>query len=124
MFDVIETNYKNEGGGMSYHHNDVNDIRLFKDMGSVRRVPIEAITSQDYSDVELCESTPMPNYSALQNIATGELLDTHPLVKSELKSHFVERDLVTDSLFVSVMHQSINLVQTVPTYSSQSKINR
>lgn len=81
MFDsnLVASTYKREGGGMFHHHNDVNDIRLFTELGSVRRVPIEAITSEDYSDIALCETTPMPDYSALQNTATGEVLNTRPV---------------------------------------------
>ena len=81
MFDsnLVASTYKREGGGMFHHHNDVNDIRLFTELGSVRRVPIEAIISEDYSDIALCETTPMPDYSALQNTATGEVLNTRPV---------------------------------------------
>ena len=53
MFDLIQPEYQREGGATYYQHHDVSNTQLFQDMGSVRRVPIEAITSQDYSDVEL-----------------------------------------------------------------------
>ena len=34
MFDLIQPEYKREGGATYYHHNDVSDTQLFKDMGS------------------------------------------------------------------------------------------
>ena len=82
MFDLIQPEYQREGGATYYHHNDVSNTQLFQDMGSVRRVPIEAITTRNADSthlIEVCEPKPMPNYSALQNIATGELLDTRPI---------------------------------------------
>ena len=82
MFDLIQPEYQREGGATYYHHNDVSNTQLFQDMGSVRRVPIEAITTRNADSthlIEVCEPKPMPNYSALQNIATGELLDTRPV---------------------------------------------
>jgi len=82
MFDLIQPEYKTDGGATVYEHNNIADISIFKDMGSVRRVPIEAVTAQHYSDVELCEYQPMPDYSALQNTATGEVLKTRPVGSS------------------------------------------
>jgi len=82
MFDsnLVASTYKREGGGMFHHHNDVNDIRLFTELGSVRRVPIEAIASTHVgTEYELVEPQPMPDYSALQNTATGEVLNTRPV---------------------------------------------
>ncbi|BCV01879.1 MAG: hypothetical protein CM15mV47_020 [uncultured marine virus] len=46
MFDLIQPEYQREGGATYYHHNDVSNTQLFQDMGSVRRVPIEAITAK------------------------------------------------------------------------------
>ena len=86
MFDLIQPEYQREGSATYYHHNDVSNTQLFQDMGSVRRVPIEAITTRKEmllgESAAVCDAVPMPDYSALQNTATGELLDTRPIGKS------------------------------------------
>ena len=83
MFDLVPENRTREiAGGVMYEHNDISDIGLFKEYGSVRRVPIEAIKSESYSDVELCEFERIPNYDAIQNTRTGEILDTRPVGKT------------------------------------------
>lgn len=83
MFDLVPENRTSEiAGGVMYEHNDISDVGLFKEYGSVRRVPIEAIKSESYSDVELCEFERIPNYDAIQNIRTGEILDTRPVGKT------------------------------------------
>jgi hypothetical protein len=84
MFDLIEVNTDLN----VIEHNDPSNIELFTRRGSVRRVPIEAVTSQNYksadmSDVEIIEkAVPMPDYSALQNTASGAILNTRPIGKT------------------------------------------
>ena len=87
MFDVIPN--EDIRGSFTVEHNDPSNIDLFVNRGSVRRVPIEAITSRvdsfDYANqqaVEVCEPVAMPDYSALQNTATGAILNTRPIGKT------------------------------------------
>ena len=84
MFDLVPESRTSQiaGGGVMYEHNSLNDLGLFKEYGSVQRVPIEAVISEGYSDVELCESVRVPNYHAIQNTRTGEILDTRPIGKT------------------------------------------
>jgi len=83
MFDLIpQTETRRIQGGIEYSHSQLDDIGLFKEYGSVQRVPIEAVTSEGYSDIELCESVRVPNYHAIQNTKTGEILDTRPIGKT------------------------------------------
>ena len=89
MFDLIPNEIKTVGAGAEYLHNDPSDISLFTQRGSVRRVPIEAVTSRvesyDYANgqaIEVCEPVPMSDYSALQNTASGDVLNTRPITKS------------------------------------------
>ena len=86
MFDVVPN--EDIRGSFTVEHNDPSNIDLFVNRGSVRRVPIEAITSRvdsytesDYP-IEVCEPVPMPDYSALQNTATGAILNTRPIGKT------------------------------------------
>lgn len=96
MFDLIPNEIKTVGAGAEYMHNDPSDISLFTQRGSVRRVPIEALaTRTEYTTrvpigsneevttpIEVVEPQPMPDYSALQNTATGDILNTRPITKS------------------------------------------
>jgi len=86
MFDVVPN--EDIRGSFTVEHNDPSNIDLFVNRGSVRRVPIEAITSRvdsytesDYP-IEVCEPVAMPDYSALQNTATGAILNTRPIGKT------------------------------------------
>ena len=78
MFDVIEVNTDLN----VVEHNDPSNIELFTRRGSVRRVPIEAIITRDTHPYEVCEPVPMPDYSALQNTASGAILKTRPIGKT------------------------------------------
>ena len=78
MFDLIEINTDLN----VVEHNDPSNIELFTRRGSVRRVPIEAITTRDTHPYEVCEPVPMPEYSALQNTASGAILKTRPVGKT------------------------------------------
>ena len=87
MFDVVPN--EDIRGSFTVEHNDPSNIDLFVNRGSVRRVPIEAVTSRvdsfDYANqqaVEVCEPVAMPDYSALQNTATGAILNTRPIGKT------------------------------------------
>jgi len=86
MFDVIETGERRQlagKGNWEFTHKNPADCSLFEEMGSVRRVPIEARRSfTDALGQEYSEPEPMPNYSALMNTATGEVLDTRPIGKT------------------------------------------
>ena len=81
MFDLIEVNTDLN----VIEHNDPSNIELFTRRGSVRRVPIEAITTRNADSpdlIEVCEPVPMPEYSALQNTASGAILNTRPIGKT------------------------------------------
>ena len=79
MFDVIEVNTDLN----VVEHNDPSNIELFTRRGSVRRVPIEAIISgNNPQGFEVFEPVPMPEYSALQNTASGAILKTRPIGKT------------------------------------------
>jgi hypothetical protein len=88
MFDLVEVNTDLN----LVEHNDPSNIELFTRRGSVRRVPIEAITTRSadsYEEIagrhdliEVCEPVPMPEYSALQNTASGAILNTRPIGKT------------------------------------------
>ena len=80
MFDVIPN--EDIRGSFTVEHNDPSNIDLFVNRGSVRRVPIDAITEEAYDDYSLCKAERMPDYSALQNTATGAILNTRPIGKT------------------------------------------
>ena len=86
MFDVIETSERRQlagKGNWEFTHKNPADCSLFEELGSVRRVPIEARRSfTDALGQEYSEPEPLPNFSALMNTATGEILDTRPIGKT------------------------------------------
>lgn len=86
MFDLVPESRTSQlaGGGVMYEHNSLNDLGLFKEYGSVQRVPIEAIDVRSFADDEsgIVESIKIPNYHAIQNTRTGEILDTRPIGKT------------------------------------------
>ena len=103
MFDLVPNEdgakFVNCGSGTyTFEHNDPANVDLFDKLGAVRKIPIEAITSRvDWDAVEICEPVAMPNYSALQNKATGDVLDVAPIGKSyRLEPH--------DRLFAKQAH--------------------
>ena len=69
-------------------HKDIDDVSLYERFGQIRRVPIEALTSTpDKTPTgeiirELVEPTRMDDYHALQNKATGALLNVRPVGKT------------------------------------------
>ena len=85
MFDLIpQTETRRIQGGIEYSHSRLDDIGLFKEYGSVQRVPIEALDIRGFADSEshVVETIQMPNYHAIQNTRTGEILDTRPIGKT------------------------------------------
>ena len=81
--DIITNDDRVEvmGDRMQLIHQDINDISIYEKFGAIRRVPVEAIKPYQ-NEPTISEPVPMPNYSALMNEATGDILDTRPVAKS------------------------------------------
>ena len=81
--DIITSDdrVKITGDRMELIHSDINDISIYEKFGAIRRVPVEAIKPYN-NEPTISEPVPMPNYSALMNEATGDILDTRPVAKS------------------------------------------
>ncbi len=69
-------------------HKDIDDVSLYERFGQIRRVPIEALTSTldktPSGEIirELVEPTRLDDFHALQNKATGALLNVRPVGKT------------------------------------------
>jgi len=78
---------KAKGGDIWATHKRIDDVSLYEKFGQVRRVPLEALPTQAYRDDGIdfemvVEPVPVANYHALQNKATGGLLNVRPVGKS------------------------------------------
>jgi len=114
MFDLIPQNETRRiQGGIEYSHNRLDDIGLFREYGSVQRVPIEALDIRGFadSDSQVVETIQMPDFHAIQNTKTGDILNCRPIGKTyQLVPHdqlfdrqaelLAESDLPTDNLSV------------------------
>ena len=58
-------------------HKDIDDVSLYERFGQIRRVPIEALTGSR----DIIEPTRIDDFHALQNKATGSLLNVRPVGK-------------------------------------------
>jgi len=102
MFDLVttepQTSFVNRGSGTyTFEHNDPANVDLFDQLGAVRKIPIEALRQTVEGAAMIEEPIAMPNYSALQNKATGDVLDVAPIGKSyRLEPH--------DRLFAKQAH--------------------
>jgi hypothetical protein len=73
---------KAKGGDIWATHKRIDDVSLYERFGQIRRVPIEAQTTYTHHDVEFVEPRRMDDYHALQNKATGGLLNVRPVGKT------------------------------------------
>ena len=79
---------KARGGDIWVTHRNIDDVSLYEKFGKIRRVPIEAMTSTpDLTPTgevirEIVEPQRMNDFHALQNTATGGLLNVRPVGKS------------------------------------------
>ena len=79
---------KARGGDIWVTHRNIDDVSLYEKYGRIRRVPIEAMTSTpDLTPTgevirEIVEPQRMDDFHALQNTATGGLLNVRPVGKS------------------------------------------
>jgi hypothetical protein len=89
MLDLVETNMRDTGfrdvrGGISYHHNDIFDMSLYKAYSEFERVPISAsIPSYDgmgEQQPDIVET--MDGYNAVYNQATGRIVPMRPIADS------------------------------------------
>ena len=102
MFDLVPnespTGFVNRGSGTyTFEHNDPANVDLFNQLGAVRKIPIEALRQTVEGSTMIEEPVAMPNYSALQNAVTGDVLDVAPIGRSyKLEPH--------DRLFAKQAH--------------------
>lgn len=73
------TRCKAKGGDIWATHKRIDDLSLYEQFGQVRRVPLEALTT---TGQDIVEPVPVADYHALQNRATGGLLNVRPVGKS------------------------------------------
>ena len=73
---------KAKGGDIWATHKRIDDLSLYEQFGQVRRVPLEAQTTYTSHDIEFIEPVKVPDYHALQNKATGGLLNVRPVGKT------------------------------------------
>ena len=59
-------------------HKDIDDVSLYEKFGQIRRVPLEALTGSG----DIIEPTRLDDFHALQNKATGALLNVRPVGKT------------------------------------------
>ena len=67
---------KAKGGDIWATHKRIDDLSLYEQFGQVRRVPLEALTT---TGQDIVEPVPVADYHALQNKATGGLLNVRPV---------------------------------------------
>jgi len=102
MFDLVMTEpqakfIERARGSYEYQHNDPANVSLFTELGAVRKVPVEALRQTVEGSTMIEEPVLMPNYSALQNKATGDVLDVAPVGRTyRLEPH--------DQLFARQAH--------------------
>jgi hypothetical protein len=94
MFDIVPNESPTHGfvsrgsGTYTFEHNDPANVDLFNQIGAVRKIPIEALRQTVEGSTLIEEPVAMPNYSALQNAATGDVLDVAPIGRSyKLEPH-------------------------------------
>ena len=78
---------KAKGGDIWATHKRIDDVSLYERFGQIRRVPLEAqmphyLDTFNGIESDVMESVPVANYHALQNKATGGLLNVRPVGKS------------------------------------------
>jgi len=85
MLDVVPfedraaTKAKARGGDIWVTHKRIDDVSLYEQFGKIRRVPIEALTTRVDN---ILEPIRMDDFHALQNTATGGILNIRPVGKS------------------------------------------
>ena len=79
-------NYKTLANGYGYRHNNIDDIDLFTDMGSVEPVPVFAEIPFGHKTGTMDK---INNYRALINIQSGKILDSRPISNTY---HLVNHD--------------------------------
>ena len=88
MLDLVETNMRDTGfrhvrGGMSYHHNDIFDMSLYKTYAEFERVPISAsipyyILGERQPDIV----ETVDEFKAVYNQATESIVPMRPIADS------------------------------------------
>jgi len=102
MFDLVMTEpqakfIERARGSYEYQHSDPANVSLFTELGAVRKVPVEALRQTIRNSAMIEEPVLMPNYSALQNQYSGDILDVAPIGRSyKLEPH--------DQLFAKQAH--------------------
>ena len=94
MLDIVTQtpkaleNCRVRGGDVWSTHHDIGDTSLYENYAKFRPVPIEAQTTHVQHDVEFVEPQRMEGFSALQNVASGNVIDVTPFRGSyTLKPH-------------------------------------
>ena len=100
MLDIVTRtpkaieNCKARGGDIWSTHHDIGDVSLYENFAKFRPVPIEALTSKPDRTPsgelirDIVEPQRMKDFSALQNVATGNVIDVTPFRGSyTLKPH-------------------------------------
>ena len=100
MLDIVTRtpkaieNSKARGGDIWSTHHDIGDVSLYENFAKFRPVPIEALTSKPDRTPsgelirDIVEPQRMKDFSALQNVATGNVIDVTPFRGSyTLKPH-------------------------------------
>ena len=80
--DQAASRSKARGDNIWVTHKRIDDVSLYEKFGQIRRVPIEAQTTYTHQDVEFVEPRKLDGFHALQNKATGGLLNVRPVGKS------------------------------------------
>ena len=90
MLDIVTRtpkaieNCKARGGDIWSTHHDIGDFSLYERFANFKKIPIEALTSKPdltpSGEVirEIVTPQRMENFSALQNVATGNVIDVTP----------------------------------------------
>ncbi len=83
MFDLVQTEETTgvirNGDTITYQHNCIDDLSLYDEMCKIRMIPIEACKPYRQHDVDFVETERMPDFRALFNEATGEVMPTCPV---------------------------------------------
>ena len=94
MLDIVTQtpkaleNCRVRGSDVFSTHHDIGDTSLYENFAKFRPVPIEAQTTHVQHDVEFVEPQRMEGFSALQNVASGNVIDVTPFRGSyTLKPH-------------------------------------
>ena len=147
MLDIVTRtpkaieNSKARGGDIWSTHHDIGDVSLYENFAKFRPVPIEALTSKPDRTPsgelirDIVEPQRMKDFSALQNVATGNVIDVTPFRGSyTLKPHdllmteqaeIVERSpLPTDNVEVidRIFDEGVRVHRTILFHDLTSRI--